>query len=109
MVTSLAIAVAPIDDSGTAEREVFLSAIRMMASKIEKAAPDSLIQDLIDHDSRKRILAVHALARRTLNTPQIQQIRDLRDDQQRRPWVRMSALDTLMEIEREKVAVANDK
>ena len=109
VVSSLAIAVAPKDDSSGPEGEAFRSAIRMVATRMQKAAPDSLIQDLIDHDSRKRILAVHALARRTLKPLQIRQLRDLRDDQQRRPWVRMSALDTLMEIEREKVAVARDE
>ncbi len=49
------------------------------------------------------------LARRTLTSDQLPKIRRLRDDPEGRPWVRMAALDTLMEIEREKDAFARDK
>lgn len=53
--------------------------------------------------------AVHTLARRTLSAPQVQRIRVLRDDPEHRPWVRMAALDALMEIEREKYTQALEK
>ena len=65
---------------------------------------DSMIQNLKHHDSRLRKLAEHVLAIRKLNPQQEKRIRDLRDDSEHRPWVRMAALNTLMEIEREKHA-----
>jgi hypothetical protein len=46
--------------------------------------------------------------RGNLKEPEEKRIRDLRDDPDRRPWVRMAALDTLMEIEREKDTQARE-
>ena len=68
----------------------------------------SLIQDLESDFSREREVAIHTLARRSLPPEELEKVRALRDDPKGRPWVRMAALDTLMEIEREKDAQARE-
>lgn len=68
-----------------------------------------LLKNLEHLDSRERLLAIYTLPRRTLAPAELEQIRRLRNDPQNRPWVRMAALETLVEIAREEQAVAAEK
>ena len=68
-----------------------------------------LLNNLEHLDSRERLLAIFTLPRRKLADPELAQIRRLRDDPRHRPWVRMAALETLVEIAREAEAKARDK
>ena len=75
------------------------------------SVPDTrlLLQHLEHLDSRARLFAIFTLPRRKLEPADLGQIRRLRDDLQHRPWVRVAALETLVEIAREAEAVARDK
>ena len=75
------------------------------------SAPETrvLLKNLEHLDSRERRLAIYTLPRRKLADPELAQIRRLRDDPEHRPWVRLAALETLVEIAREADAVARDK
>jgi HEAT repeat protein len=86
-----------------------IRAIRELTRDETRVETPFLLKSLTDSESEKRIFAVHALARRSLGELQLEQIRELRDDHQGRPWVRMAALDALMEIEREKAMRQQDK
>ena len=68
-----------------------------------------LLTWLEDHDSAKRIFAAHVLAQRPLDAAQRERIQMLRDDPAGRPWVKMAALRCLVEIQREKRAVLQDR
>ena len=75
------------------------------------SAPETgvLLENLAHLDSRERLLAIFTLSRRVLAPAELEQIRRLRNDPEHRPWVRMAALETLVEIAREAEAVARDK
>ena len=91
------------------ERPAVINSIRRLTADRAEPATESLIQYLEGADSWKRILAVQTLPRRALDPQQEKRLRELRDDRQGRPWVRMAALDTLMEIERERVMKLEDE
>jgi hypothetical protein len=80
-----------------------------MTRRYSRRATDELLKALEDDDAKERTLAVNVLPRRDLSPDQLGRIRTLRDDPKHRPWVRMAALDTLAEIEREKEAQAREK
>jgi HEAT repeat protein len=64
-----------------------------------------LLKELENDDSRWRVFALHVLARREPLSPgTLAQIRALRDDPRGRPWVKLAALNCLVEMESEKRA-----
>ncbi len=90
-------------------RKAFHASLRKLTA-VDSAPENRVLLKNLEHlDSRERVLAIYTLPRRGLAPAELEQIRRLRNDPQNRPWVRMAALETLVEIAREAEAVARDK
>lgn len=63
---------------------------------------DELLAWLESDDSKERIFAAYVLAQRKLDQAMLNKIKVLRNDPDNRPWIKMAALQCLVEIEREK-------
>ena len=88
---------------GGAEKAQLHRAIRRLASAKWKQSDMDLVRCLESDDSRWRLFALHVLARKERIAPEARdQILAWRDDPDGRPWVKLTALRCLVEIEREK-------
>ena len=90
-------------------RAAVYEGLRQLTRRYSQETNAELLAALEDHDSRRRTLAVHVLPRRKLEAEELEKIRSLRDDPRRRPWVRLAGLETLVEIERERFTVREEK
>lgn len=90
-------------DLGGTEKSQVLRALRTLTSANWKQSDLDLVRCLESDDSRWRLFALHVLARREQIAPEARdQILVWRDDPHGRPWVKLTALRCLVEIEREK-------